>query len=221
MGRMRVKITRIRANLARFARSANRICCSSLAFPPGAGRVALLSQALRQMLDGAFARRLGGGKNRRCFFIFPVLRISTILDQICSVPISLSVNAEEDESLSYNRFISDLVYLHLRRRANAPSSICRSACDSNATRRLRREGERRFANAIRGGSVATEIRADSRFFSSSCPLRRFPPLLDQICSAPISVSVNAKEDESLSYNRFISDLVYLHLRRRANAPSSI
>ncbi len=74
----------------------------------------------------------------------------------------------------------------------APSSICRRVCDndprsgewstappcdSNATRPFGRKGERRNANAIRGGSEATEIRADRVFYSHPARLPTHPPTI--------------------------------------------
>ena len=168
-GRDEEKETRIRANLARFAvaspsdsqvlrpcsslrdlapllpsgvaRSTNRICRSSLAFPPGAGRVALLSQARRQMLDGAFARR------RR------------LRDTVSEM------NYQKAETLPLSHW----------RRANAPSSICRSACNSNATRpapggKASDEQQMRFAERAKRARFAW-IRV---ILTSSCQTPKTP-----------------------------------------------
>ena len=64
----------------------------------------------------------------------------------------------------------------------APSSVCRRVCDSNATRRLRREGERRNANAIRGASVSERDSRGFVFPFSIVPMPGIPHFLRSVQS---------------------------------------
>ena len=265
-GRDEEKETRIRANLARFAvaspsdsqvlrpcsslrdlapllpsgvaRSANRICYSSLAFPPGAGRVALLSHGgavLHSPLRGSLSQALRRSQAAACSPRRPSASLKWWTAR------SRAANADEGDLRSdisvFEYGVSHSPAAPDWRRPAFAGALAITTHEVGSEARLRRaiatppvrsdgkasdEQQMRFAERARFAWIRV-------IFISSRPCRRVPNLLDHFSRLGSRHRVLVLHDHTIldspSLRRFTFRRRYLHvpsrLRRYSSASCSV